>query len=501
MSSCHSRVGNFEFSQKDIAENCKKGGLLSMEVEFSLRCNFNCPYCYVPEKFLKNELTPEEIRSGIKQAKELGARKIIILGGEPMIYPYIMDMIKFIKDLDLDIELFTNGFNITEFVAKQLFKYKVNVVLKMNSFDKKVQNLLTGKKDGYEIIQNALGNLKKAGYPSEDPFLAVSTIICRLNLDELPRMWEWLRDQNIAPYVEMITPQGNTKENEWLYVDSQRTKQLFDKIQKIDREKYGYIWDAQPPLIGNRCLRHKFSCLLTAQGYIMPCVGLTAPLGNIRNQPLKEILSQSEILQALRNHKKTIKGPCGSCEKSDHCYGCRGAAFQLTGDYLASDPLCWFNQDKKDQIRCLPTQVNDLIPQKSPMRMIDRLLKIGEKSAVVEANIKPDNPFVSKEGTLQESIYMELIAQSIAAMHGFKDNDQEEGFLLGTKNLEICQFAHIGDKLKISVFKTGRFGEFGIVKGYIKRDEELLAQGEIKIWHKNMQGKDKGSSLPAGRQG
>jgi MoaA/NifB/PqqE/SkfB family radical SAM enzyme len=36
----------------------------------------------------------------------------------------------------------------------------------------------------------------------------------------------------------------------------------------------------------------------------------------------------------------TVKGPCGSCDLSDGCYGCRGAAFQVTGEYPASDPLC-----------------------------------------------------------------------------------------------------------------------------------------------------------------
>ena len=49
------------------------------------------------------------------------------------------------------------------------------------------------------------------------------------------------------------------------------------------------------------------------------------------------------LLKDLKDHRNTIKGPCGTCEKADHCYGCRGAAYQMTGDYLASDPLCWRN--------------------------------------------------------------------------------------------------------------------------------------------------------------
>ncbi len=487
MSGCHLRTNNFEFDSALIAKACREKSLLSMEVEFSLRCNFHCPYCYVPDNsYLQQELNREEICGAIIQAKELGAKKIIILGGEPMIYPYIMDMIKFIKDSGLEIEMFTNGTNITIYVAKQLFDYGVNIVLKMNSFDQDLQNMLTGEKNSYEIIQSALANLKKAGYPSQDPFLAISTIICRLNIDELPKIWQWSRQQNIVPYFEMLTPQGNVKNNQWLCVDSERVRKLFLELQKIDREKYNHNWQPQPPLVANKCMRHKFSCLLNSQGYIMPCVGLNTPLGNIRNQKLKTIISESEILEDLRNHKNTIKGPCRSCEKADHCYGCRGAAYQLTGDYLASDPLCWLNTRKKDQIRSLPTEASDLIPQKSPMQMIDRLLEVGERSALVEAKISSDSLFVSEEGQLDEAAYFELMAQAAAALQGFKDQDKSEGFLLGAKDFTIFKPAHLGEVLTISVFKYARFGEFGLIRGTIKSNNQLLASGEIKIWQKRL---------------
>ena len=75
----------------------------------------------------------------------------------------------------------------------------------------------------------------------------------------------------------------------------------------------------------------------------MPCVGINVPLGNIREQRLADIVGQSQIIKDLKNHRQTIKGPCRECDKAEQCYGCRGAAFQMTGDYLASDPLCWHN--------------------------------------------------------------------------------------------------------------------------------------------------------------
>ena len=344
MECCTSRLCDFEFDRATIAHAAAENRLLTMEIEFSLRCNFRCPYCYVPEEsYFDGELTPAEIRDALLQAKALGSRRIIILGGEPSIYPHIREMIAFIQDQAMDVEMFTNGSGITADFARWLFDRKVRVVMKMNTFDADLQDRLSGKPGAGRIIKKALAHLKQAGYPSDDAFLAVSTIICRQNLEELPRMWCWLRDQGIAPYFEIITPQANALENPWLDVDPHTLHRLFEELAAIDAKRYGRTWDIQPPLVGNRCLRHQFSCLVTSKGDVMPCVGVTLSLGNVRAQPLKTIIENSPVLRDLKNHRDTIKGTCGSCDQADGCYGCRGAAYQITGDYLASDPMCWRN--------------------------------------------------------------------------------------------------------------------------------------------------------------
>ena len=335
---------NFEFPDDEIEQAVNQGRLLSMEIEFSLRCNFKCPYCYVPrDEQIQDEMTPDEIRAVILQAKALGATKIIVLGGEPSIYPNTLELIKFIRNQELTVEMFTNGSGVTREFAETLHALDVRVVLKMNSFDQTIQNRLSGHPDAYRIIHDALDNLMRAGYPSKEHFLAVSSIICRQNIDELPRMWRWLREKHIVPYFEMITPQANARLNEWLYVVPPEMELFFNKIAEIDRRLFGRTWDIQPPLVGNRCMRHQFSCLVTSIGEVHPCVGVTLSIGNIRKTPLADILSESQVLKDLKNYRNTIKGPCRECEQADSCYGCRGAAYQMTGDYLASDPLCWKN--------------------------------------------------------------------------------------------------------------------------------------------------------------
>ncbi len=343
----------FEFSAEAIAGAVRQKRLLSMEIEFSRRCNFRCPYCYVPwkEQF-EDELSLEEIRDVILQARNLGAGKIIVLGGEPSIYPHLPDLIRFMRDNGLMVEMFTNGSGVSDDLVRILYEQQVRVVLKMNSLDEGLQNRLSGNRQAFRIIHTALSRLRAVGYPSKDHFLAVSSIICRQNIAELPNLWRWLREQSIVPYFEIITPQANAILNEWLFVAPPELERFFRTISDMDRRLFGQTWEIQPPLVGNKCMRHQFSCLVTAKGDVQPCVGITISLGNVRSGSLAEILAGSTLLQDLRNYRRTIKGPCGTCDRAHECYGCRGAAFQITGDYLASDPLCWRNYQVDHPLAC-----------------------------------------------------------------------------------------------------------------------------------------------------
>ena len=321
------QIYNLEFTEQEIRAAVAAGKLLSMEIEFSRICNFQCSYCYVPERSTcRNELSREEIKDVILQAKELGARKIIILGGEPSIYPHLVEMLRFLGREGLEIEMFTNGTGIDPALAAVLAEEKVRVVLKLNSRDEATQDRLAGKKGAFQIINRALATLQEAGYPSAEQFLAISTVICQQNIKELPAMWQWLREEKIEPYFEVITPQANALDNIWLGVDSSALKELFVHLSAIDRERFGRDWEPQPPLVGNKCMRHQVSCVVTATGEVMPCVGVTIALDNIRDNKLAHILKHSEVVNNLKNYRNMIKGACRTCEKAEECYGCRGAA-------------------------------------------------------------------------------------------------------------------------------------------------------------------------------
>jgi radical SAM protein with 4Fe4S-binding SPASM domain len=487
--SCSVRLEGFGFSHEEVEAAVRNRRLLSIEIEFGRECNFRCPYCYVaePEK-APDELTPKEIRSAIDQACDLGARRLIMLGGEPMLYPHLQEMVLYITNKGMEIEIFTNGTNVTSEMAGFLFEHGVKVVVKLNSFDPTVQTQLTGRKWAYECIHSALNNLLGAGYPTEEKRIAASTIICRQNIAELKDLWCWLRDQGIDPYFEMITPQGRSNRNQWLYPNPGETEALFFDIARLDREKYGRNWIPQPPLVGNKCLRNQFSCLVDAYGNVMPCVGITIPAGNIRERPLKTIIGESRMFEDLRNFKGRIKGPCSVCGQADECYGCRGAAYQLTGDYLASDPLCWRNKHRLDEIIRLPSSAAPFAPQALPMLLIDQLVSVGDGDAVTETTVRADMPFVNGAGSLDNAAYLEILAQTVAVFHGFRCHGKSRvapcGMLLGTRNLHIHGEARVGDLLRIQIRHSTSFGAYSVLTGVITRSGQKLADGELKVWER-----------------
>lgn len=483
---CFERTKPFKFSREDIDRTISENGLLTMEIEFNSDCNFNCIYCYTEHIGSKGEMSRDEFKDVIVQARDLGAKTIIILGGEPTLYPHLMEMIHFIRSHSISVDLFTNGAGVTEELARELYKAEVFVFLKMNTFKRDIQNLMSGNKGAYDQIRSAMDHLRAAGYPGPEKLLAVSTVICKYNYDELTDLWKWLRDIDIAPYFEMITPQGRAKERKDLSMDTGKVLELFYKLSEIDR-KYGHYWEPRPPLVGGTCQRHQYSLVVTPNGNVYPCVGVNIPVGNVRDSSLSDIISNSEVLHKLRNYRDHIRGHCRECEDLQDCYGCRGAAYHLTGDYLGADPLCWKSNPVGSGDNGFPVEAESYLPHGGRMLLVDRLIRVGDVSEV-ELEVTEEMIFVDEDGYVDNVALIEIVAQSAALREGYvraQKGQKVEGFLVGIKDFVIFGKASLGDVLKVEVKKEMVFGgEISIVKGVVLCGDRKLAEGEMRIWEK-----------------
>lgn len=73
-----------------------------LRISLTDKCNLRCVYCkeedeIAEEESVNNILSFDDYKFIIKSFKELGVNKIKFVGGEPILYPYLKDLIYFAK--------------------------------------------------------------------------------------------------------------------------------------------------------------------------------------------------------------------------------------------------------------------------------------------------------------------------------------------------------------------------------------------------------------------
>ena len=126
-------------------------------------CNLNCIFCSVDEGISKTRVTdymvdPDYLLEEFEKLAEFKRRhckgvKIeahIDGQGEPFIYPYMVDLIKRLKDIADIVSVQTNGTLLDERKINELEGYLDRINLSINSLDGKKAKLLAGRAD-YDI--------------------------------------------------------------------------------------------------------------------------------------------------------------------------------------------------------------------------------------------------------------------------------------------------------------------------------------------------------------
>jgi radical S-adenosyl methionine domain-containing protein 2 len=119
------------------------------------RCNMTCRFCFAKYRTKWSEcLSVGDAKKIIEQAAGLGIEKINFAGGEPLLYPYLTDLIFHTSELGLLTSVVTNGSLLTKNWINQ-HKTALNCIgLSIDSIDTKI-NLAAGRavKGKYPITE------------------------------------------------------------------------------------------------------------------------------------------------------------------------------------------------------------------------------------------------------------------------------------------------------------------------------------------------------------
>lgn len=208
------------FSGEELREAIQGDRLLNVSLDLSNECNLNCPYCFTaPAKSSQRDkstdcLSFEEYKEIVIQLKEAGTKTINIIGaGEPTMYARFDELVKFISLQGIKVCVSTNGI----LLASQnkridlLNEIKATIILKVNSRNSHLQDILVGRNGYASIRDNTLKKLIGKGFNKDVPTrLAINTLLIRPIYTELFDIFVFCRENNISLIASVYMPTGRT---------------------------------------------------------------------------------------------------------------------------------------------------------------------------------------------------------------------------------------------------------------------------------------------------
>jgi radical SAM protein with 4Fe4S-binding SPASM domain len=263
---------------------------------------------------------------------------ITIYGGEPLLHPDILQAIRLLSE-SFSCALFINGTLLTSEIARSIARNVSTVNVLLYSHRPKVHDTVTGSKGSHMKAIKGISMLKESGAT-----IGVYTPLMKCNAYELGNLLQFLDGFDIKDFtVFRLHKLGKLKNT---FEHACPTEQQFafasEYLTSVNKEfgndltvSYGSLY----PDFTQCCGRIGVS--VDPYGNIMPCTYLRIRLGDILNDSITRIWNENELLHKLR--KETAPDEkCVKCAHLSTCEGgCRGSAYQITGSWEGSDPLCW----------------------------------------------------------------------------------------------------------------------------------------------------------------
>jgi predicted hotdog family 3-hydroxylacyl-ACP dehydratase len=137
--------------------------------------------------------------------------------------------------------------------------------------------------------------------------------------------------------------------------------------------------------------------------------------------------------------------------------------------------------------------LKELIPQRPPFVMIDKLVSSDKVYSVTEFDVKADNLFVDN-GRMTASGLVENIAQTCAARIGYINLNSGETVKIGVigsiSNLNISRTPMVGEHLVTTIKLLEEVFQVTLVEAVVKSGNEVLAQCNMKIALTDIDSKD-----------
>ena len=331
------------------------------------KCNLKCKHCYSEsiEQASPGELSTEDAFRLIDDLSRWGIGLLIIDGGEPLCREDMLDVVKYASMRGIRTTIGSNGTLIDKRTAKKMVEAgAMAVAISVDGADAQTHDSFRGIAGAFEQTLKGVEACKNVQLPFQ-----FNTVVRKETLSQLEDLLRMAVDYgaDAAEFFDLVAA-GRAKDEckeqvlsnderrwamEWL-AQSQEDCPIVIRVpgcpmyplllqeKSIKPKHFASEMLRRVPYYGRGCAAGMPMGYVMVQcnGEVNPCMLLQVKLGNVREQSIVTIWENSPPLAQLRQ-RKLLKGKCGECSYKVTCSGCRGRAYEETGDMMATDPGCW----------------------------------------------------------------------------------------------------------------------------------------------------------------
>lgn len=270
-------------------EKFKKGESIAMiDFCYDYKCNLNCKHC-CNSSFEKKDrsMTIEDVRNISEQADALGLAQVSISGGEPLTFDNLDEIILAFQPEKFHIALSTNALLLTPDRAKRLRELGVDKLkISVDSFDPAKHEANRNKKGVFNKVMDSLAIAKENGFTT-----SVITVLTKgmAGSKDLENMAKYCQENEFSMDIMLAKAIGSWEGKHELLADPEDTASI-DELHKT----YPIVFRDTMPSYGldRGCGTVRNQLHITKYGDVLPCVFMHIAIGNIFEEPLKDIIDR-----------------------------------------------------------------------------------------------------------------------------------------------------------------------------------------------------------------
>lgn len=318
--------------------------LISISWEITPKCNLQCYYCCTNAGLDKaHSIDYSEAMSIVNELALNDVKEIYFSGGEPLMYPKMIELLSYTINKGLKVSMATNGTLIDDDTASML--HSVGLYLCHVSIDgfKEDHDSIRGN-GTYQKTMNGLRSIVKYSIP-----VRVGIMLSNSNIEYISELTDFLFKIGVNGVLYMMPLPAGRLKNKEKNVDIPPIQ--VESLKKELTKRYGSKIDF-------RCTEAEGSNLsncpggfnnyhINPEGFCYPCswVEKIIPdicLGNIRTTDFSEIKKTASYYRTLLSSRLKLNSDCKLCNFRTICGGgCPVRSFINYGSFFHIEPsLC-----------------------------------------------------------------------------------------------------------------------------------------------------------------